>query len=218
MSGMQLGMSLGGPMGAAVGAAAGAIIGAIGFGGREKARVYDLKTVRPRLLNDMDQYQQGQMDYLSTYSDMQSLYRDANMTTNAMGPAAKSYYQGVIKPEILAGIAKLSAEQRAGRSDYTTAVAQYAVGADRVPRDGYAMIHRDERIIPSDQNERITRMIEGGASSTRMAASSSSGFGGDIHIHAIDAKTSAQWLMDNKHILRKSINASYAENSGGADA
>ncbi len=218
MSGMQLGMAVGGPMGAAVGAAAGAIIGAMGIGGREKARVYDLKQVRPRLLNDMDQYQQGQMDYMSAYADMRSLERDANMNTNPMGPAAKSYYQGVIKPEIHAAEAKLDAEQRAGRSMYTTTAAQYAAGTDRVPRDGYAFIHKDERIMPSDQNERVTRAIEYGANSTRMAAQSSASFGGDIHLHTIDAKSSQQWLMQNKHVLRASINASYAENSGGADA
>ena len=224
MSGMQLGMAVGGPMGAAVGAAAGAIMGAVGFGGREKARVYDLKEVRPRLKNDFDSFQQGSMDYLSTYSDLQNLYRDANMTTNSMGPAAKGYYQDTIKPEILAAMAKLTAEQKAGRSMYTAQAAQYDIGTDSVPHDGWAVIHRNERIFNSHQNERITRAVESlsGSSayggSRRRAVSHASGFGGDIHIHALDAKAGVQWLMENRHVVRKALNASYSENSGGADA
>lgn len=54
MSGMQLGMAVGGPVGAAIGAAGGALLGAVGPGGAEKARVYDLKQVRPRITADQD--------------------------------------------------------------------------------------------------------------------------------------------------------------------
>jgi hypothetical protein len=44
--------------------------------------------------------------------------------------------------------------------------------------------------------------------------------GGDVHlhVHAIDAKSSVQFLMANKHAVRSALNASYAENSGGSDA
>jgi hypothetical protein len=123
-----------------------------------------------------------------------------------------------VNGEIHQAEGKLTAEQRAGRSNYTTSAAQYDVGADSVPRDGLAMIHENERIMPSDQNERITRAIEGGADGTKMAAQSQPGWGGDIHIHAIDAKSSVNWLMANKHNVRAAINSSYGENSGGADA
>jgi hypothetical protein len=47
-----------------------------------------------------------------------------------------------------------------------------------------------------------------------------SGFGGDIHIHGnmIDPRGFEKLLDSSKHKLRAAINASYAENSGGADA
>ncbi len=120
-------------------------------------------------------------------------------------------------------MAKLTAEQIGGRSMYTTAAAQYDVGTDSVPHDGWAVIHRNERIMSSGHNERITKAVESlsgssAYSSRRRAVTGNSGFGGDIHIHALDAKSGVQWLMENKHIVRRALNASYAENSGGADA
>ncbi len=218
MSGMQLGMSLGGPMGAAIGAAGGAIIGAIGFGGKEKARVYWLKTIHPRIVADTLGYQQGTMDYTSAYGDMQSADADAKKALRAMGSAEGSYYDGTVHPAIIQAESKLTAEQRAGRSNYTPGTAQFASGADSISRTGLALLHERERVIPSDQNERITRALEGSADSSTRPAQSSSGWGGDIHIHAIDAKSSINWLMQNKHNVRAAMNASYGENSGGADA
>ena len=218
MSGMQLGMEFGGPMGAAVGAAAGAIIGAIGFGGREKARVYWLKQLNPRIVADTLGYQQGTMDYTTAYSDMQSTDAEGKKALKAMGHAGSSYYNDTVHPAIIQAEGKLTAEQRAGRSNYTPGTAQFASGADSISRTGLAVLHERERVIPSDQNERITRALEGSADSSTRPAQSSSGWGGDIHIHAIDAKSSVQWLMQNKHNVRAAINASYGENSGGADA
>ena len=157
------------------------------------------------------------MDYLAAYGDIEGLSREANMTTNAMGPAGKSYYQDTIKKEIKDAEGKLSSEQRAGRSMYTTTAAQFDIGSDSVPRDGMAMIHEKERIMPSDQNERITRAIENGGD-RRPVQSQGAGWSGDIHVHAMDTKSGVQWLMNNKHVIRAAMNASYNENSGGADA
>lgn len=79
-------------------------------------------------------------------------------------------------------------------------------------------MHEGERVMPSDQNERITRALEGSADSTTRPAQS--GFGGDIHMHfnAIDAKGVAKFFDENKHVMRAKLNASFAENSGGSDA
>jgi hypothetical protein len=210
-AGAEIG-SLFGPIGMAVGAAAGAIIGAIGIGGREKARVYDLTTVRPRLANDRDSFQQGSMDYLSAYSDAESLQTEAYKTCSKLGPAAGHYYSDTIKPEIIAAEGKLTAEQRAGRSQYTTSAASYDVGSDYIPQTGWNLNHVGERIIPSDQNERITQAIEGGGKMPVQAAAM-----GDVHlhVHAIDAKGVAGFLDKYKHNIRGAVNDSYAENSGG---
>jgi hypothetical protein len=222
MSGMQFGMSLGGPIGAAIGAAGGAIMGAIGFGGREKARVYWLKTIHPRIVGDTLGYQQGTMDYTSAYSDMQSADADAKTAMRKMGSAEGSYYDGTVHPAIVQAEGKLTAEQRAGRSMYTPGAAQFAMGSDSIPQTGMAVVHEGERIVPSDQNERMTRAFENGLggsadSSTRPAQT---GFGGDVHLHvsAIDARGVAQFFDQNKHLMRAKLNASFAENSGGADA
>jgi len=240
MSGMQLGMALGGPMGAAIGAAAGAIVGAIGFGGREKARVYDLKQVRPRIANDTQSYQTGSMDYLTAYSDMQSLDMEAKKTTSSYGPAAESYYQDTIKKELRQAEAKFSAQQKAGRSQFTSTAAQYDWGGpiDNFGSYGDGADHgmiraqRGEFMVEQQQANThagaLTAINSGathadmaryyGAESTTMPAQTQSSWGGDIHVHALDAKSGVQWLMSNKHVIRSAVNASYAENSGGADA
>jgi hypothetical protein len=213
MSGAQMGMEVGGPVGAAVGAAVGFAMGF--FGGSEQARVYDLKQVRPRIANDAQGFNTGSMDYMSAYNDLESLMTEAKNTTNKMGFAGQRYYQNTIKGELNQAMATLSREQKAGRSMYGFSAAQFDVGADSIPRDGYAFIHQRERIIPSDQNERITRAIEG---QSMMPVQPSAGWGGDLHVHAIDGKSALQFLMANKHGVRAAINASYGENSGGADA
>lgn len=214
MSGMQLGMALGGPIGAGIGAVGGAVLGAIGMGGREKARVYDLKQVRPQMAAELQSYQTGATDYLTAYSDMQTLDTTAERTTKQWGPAAHSYYDDTIRTEIAQARGKFDQMEKAGRSNFGLSAAQYSTGTDSVP----AMLTPGERVIPSDQNERITRAIESGASSQRRPVQSPGGWGGDIHIHALDAATASEWIMNNKHTFRAAVNASYAENSGGADA
>jgi hypothetical protein len=218
MSGMKLGAALGGPIGAGIGAAAGAVVGAIGFGGREKARVYDLKSVRPRLGNDVDGFQDGAMDYTAAYSDMQALDTEARKTLDAMGGSARAYYWDTINGEIKQAEGKLTAEQRAGRSQMTATAAQYDIGADRIPRDGFAMLHQDERIMPSDQNERITRALENGADSPTMPVQGTSM--GDVHFHvnAIDSRSVEKFFMQHGHKIRAALNQTYAENSGSSDS
>jgi hypothetical protein len=211
MSGMQLGGAMAGPIGAAIGAAAGAVVGAIGIGGREKARVYDLKNVRPKIVSDQDSYNQGGMAYSDVYQDFQGMKTGSWAAIRSMGPAAMSYWNDTIKPEIEQAQTKLTAEQRAGRSMYSASGAQYATGADSVPGTGMALVHQGERIFSTDQNERITQSIE---SAGRMPTQPA-GWSGDIHIHAHDTQTGISFLMNNKHVIRNAMNASLAENSGG---
>ena len=180
------------------------------------------------------------MDYLSAYSDMQSMDVEAKKTTNSYGPAARSYYQDTIKKEIHQAEGKFTSMQKAGRSQFTATAAQYDWGG---PIDnfgtmgttsGHGFVHAQQGEYVVEQQQANTHAgalnaINSGAthadmakyygadSGTMPAASSSSG---DVHLHlnAIDAKSSTQWLMANKHTVRAAINPSYAENSGGADA
>jgi hypothetical protein len=209
-SGAEMGLMIGGPIGAAVGAAAGAIIGGIGSG--KNAREYDLKTVRPRIANDLEAYHSGGMNYLGAYSDAQSLQMEADQTTKKMGPANSRYFGSTIIPEIKQLMGKLDSEQRAGRSMYSASPGSYAIGTDSILETGWNLNHQGERIIPSDQNERITQAIEGGG---KMPVQSTSMGDMHVHLHANDAKSGAQFLMDNMHVIRAAFNQSFAENSGG---
>jgi hypothetical protein len=224
MSGMQLGMALGGPLGAGIGLAAGAIVGAIGIGGREQARVYDLKQIRPKLTADQDAYAQGTMDYTSAYSDVQQMITSSWKATRAMGPAAGSYWGDTIKPELTKAMGEFSAEQRAGRSMYTAQGASYAVGTPFVPEDMTANIHRGESIFRADQNEVLTRSVGGladlhSAYKASMQQGSSGAGGGDrtmnMNVHAIDPQGVARFFDQYKHIMRSALNDSSGENSGG---
>jgi hypothetical protein len=128
-----------------------------------------------------------------------------------MGPSAMSYWNDTIKTEIEQAQGKLTAEQRAGRSMYSAQGASYDIGSDSVPATGWNLNHAGERIIPSDQNERITQAMESGSKMPTQAPM------GDVHlhVHAIDAQGVSQFLGKYKHNIRSAVNDSYAENSGG---
>lgn len=224
MSGMQLGMALGGPMGALIGAGAGAIVGAIGFGGREQARVYDLKTIRPKLTSDQDAYADGSMDYMSAYSDVQQMIGTSWAATKKMGPAAEKYWGDTIKPELLQAMGKFTAEQRAGRSMYTASKASYAVGSPYIPADMTAEVHKGESIFRADQNEVLTRSVGGladlhSAYKQSMSTGRVQGWGGtrtvNMNVNAIDRAGVANFFDEHKHTMRSALNDSLAENSGG---
>jgi hypothetical protein len=212
MSGAEMGMEIAGPMGALVGAAAGAVVGAIGSS--HAARDYDLKTVRPRIAGDLSSYHSGGMNYLDAYSDAQSLQMEAAKTTQKMGSADSRYYQNTIKPEIKEFMGKLDAEQKSGRSMYTTSAASYATGTPYVPETGLNMNHAGERIFSSVDNSAITKAVTEG-NGGKMPVQSTSMGDVHLHVHAIDAKGVSQFLDKYKHNIRSAVNDSYAENSGG---
>jgi hypothetical protein len=255
LSGMETGAKIGslfGPegtvVGAAVGAIGGAIMGAIGFGGKEKGRVYDLKTVRPRLGNDFQAYQTGSMDYTSAYSDMQSLDMEARQTLDKAGGSARDYYWDTINKEIKQAEAKLTAEQKAGRSQFTMSAAQYdqggwlenfgsfATGSDT----GFVHGRRGEFVMteqPAAEHAGALEAIRAGASRSDMASyygadayrtamQSSTGrqsagsapVGHTFNVKAWDHRSVVQMLYDHKDHIRGAFNASFAENSGGSDA
>lgn len=212
-SGAKMGAMVAGPIGAAIGAIGGAALGF--FGGGEQARVWWLKNGRPHLIGDMTSFDQGSMDYLSATMDVERLQTTARHTLRGMGIAGHRFYADSAKPEIDAALAKLTREQKAGRSANGFSTAMYDIGADRVPRDGYAYIHANERIMPSDQNERITRAVEN-ASEPRFAPAASGGVR-DLHVHALDAKSVQELLMHHGDTIRAALNESYASYGGTAD-
>jgi gas vesicle protein len=203
---------IGGPLGAAIGAVAGAVIGAIGSS--HAARDYDLKTVRPRIANDLQAYHSGGMNYMDAYSDGQSLEMEAQTTTKKMGSADSRYYNNTILPEIKEFMGKLTSEQKAGRSQYTASGASYATGTPYVPQTGLNMNHAGERIFSSVDNSQITKAITEGNRGTMPVQPASMG-DVHLHVHAIDAKGVSQFLDKYKHNIRSAVNDSYAENSGG---
>jgi hypothetical protein len=210
MSGAEAGMAIAGPIGALIGAGVGAVLGGLGSG--KAAREYDLKTVRPRMAQDLEAYHSGGMNYLAAYSDAQSLEMDADRTTKKMGPADYRYFSNTIKPELTQFMAKLTAQEKAGRSQYSSSTAQYASGTDYVPGTGLAILHKGEGVFDSGRNERVTQAVE---SMSKMPVQSASMGDVHLHVHAIDARGVSQFLDKYKHNIRSAVNDSYAENSGG---
>lgn len=211
MSGAEAGAMFG-PAGMAVGAVVGGTLGFMGSG--EQARVYDLKTVRPRIGNDKDAYEQGSMDYLSAYSDLQSLYNEAFKATSAMGMAGRRYRNEHISPEIKEAEGKLSAQEKAGRSMYSASAASYATGTPYVAETGLNWNHAGERIMSAPDNQQVIKAITEGNQNIMPVQPASMG-DVHLHVHAIDAKSSIQFLQANKQNIRAALNESYAENSGG---
>lgn len=214
LGGAMSGFAVGGVVGAAVG------VGLAVMGGREKARVYYLRQVKPQITGDMDAYKQGSMDYMAAYSDMEQLMNTTKHTIDKWGPAANGYYQDTIKPAIITAEQKFSSMQKAGRSMYPASAAQYAVGSPSVPETAMALVHQGERIIPSDDNQQITRALNVHNSyQAAMRSGGSRSFGGsrtlNMHVHAIDGKGVQQFFGQYKHTMRDALNQSYAENSGG---
>jgi hypothetical protein len=97
---------------------------------------------------------------------------------------------------------------------------------------GWAHMRSGEFVVneqPAAEHAGALEAIRSGASHADMASYYGGGstvrpeqphesWSGDIHIHAMDTQTGVQWLLNNKHAVRSAVSASYAENSGGADA
>ena len=214
LSGAQLGMEVGGPIGAAIGAVGGAVLGLVGGG--EQARVWWLKNGRTRLL-ERHGLLRARRHGLSLRLHGHRAAEDGgapDAEQNGDGGGSRYYHDNVTR-EIGQAEAKLTREQKAGRTAGTFSTAQFAAGADYVPRDGMAYIHEGERITPSDQNERITRAMEGMSSMPTMA---SAGYNGpDIHVHAINTKDGVDFLLKNSEAVRAALTQSYGNYGGEAD-
>jgi gas vesicle protein len=208
-SGAEAGEAFG-PIGMAVGAVVGGVIGYLGSS--KDAKQYDEKTVKPRIANTEEAYHNGSMDYLSAYSDMENLQAEAFSTLSAMGPSARRYRNDNITPEIKKAEGDFTKEEKAGRSQYGESKASYAVGTDYVPETTNYLLHQGEIVTPADDAAKI-RQARGG--NGKMPVQSQSMGDIHLHVHAIDAKSSMQFLQDNKHHIRAALNDSFAENSGG---
>jgi hypothetical protein len=239
-AGAKLG-SLAGPMGTLIGAGVGAIIGAIGFGGAQKAKEYEKKQVRPRIEADELGFGMGTIDYQSAYDDLTKLDIDARKATQAWGPGGTGEYLNRISPEIKAAMSKLTSEQKSGRAKYGMTAAQFDMGGpisgfgDMATSSTNGWIHAQQGEFVLQQQAALNhyqaaQLINGGASHSDMAnyygGSRSAGqttqpaaTSGDVnmHFHSHDPRGTMQLFMDNKHVIRKALNESYAENSGGAD-
>jgi hypothetical protein len=170
--------------------------------------------VRPRIAGDLSSYQQGGMNYLDAYSDAQSLQMEADQTTKKMGSADHRYYSNTIVPELKQFMGKLTAEEKAGRSQYSASAASYAAGTSYVSETGYNLNHAGERIFSSVDNSAITKAVTEG-NSTKMPVQTASMGDIHLHVHAIDARGVAGFLDKYKHNILSATNDARSENSGG---
>ena len=234
MSGMQLGGMIGGPLGAGIGAAAGAILGFIGIGGGQKAVAYYNQSVKPRIVNDITSFGMGSMPYQSAYDDLIALDKEARNQTKQWGMGGKREWDDKIHPDIMNAQQQLTREQKAGRSQYGMNAAEFHGGGvvngfgdmATSPNEGWAHLQRGETVMhqsASSMHGDALSLMLAGASRGDMASYYGGGSttppGGDthLHFHAPDASGVYNLFMQNKHHVRAALNASYAENSGGAD-
>jgi hypothetical protein len=242
LAGAKLGMAVGGPMGMAVGAAAGAVMGEMGFGGRAMAKKYDEKQVGPRLEADQRSFDEGSMDYLSAYSDLDSLESEAQKTVSKWGPGATSYFNDTIKKEIISAQSKMTREARAGRAQYSFSAAQFHTGGEvdsfgnlaTSPSEGLVHAEIGDFIVKpnvASKNRSALQAMNAGASMDTIAANyrntmssrdaQRSAPGGDRTVHmnfySLDSKSVARMFHENAHHIRAALNQSYAEYSGGSD-
>jgi hypothetical protein len=89
------------------------------------------------------------------------------------------------------------------------ALAMMLGGATRTQMAGYYAQHAAPQMAPAYR------------STMQQAASGGNGHtynnGDTYHVHAIDAKSFEDRILQSKHAVRGAVNESYAENSGGAD-
>jgi hypothetical protein len=243
MSGAQLGMSVAGPWGAAIGAVGGAILGAFGFGARAKAEKYDKQQVRPHISEEERSFGAGTIDYLSAFSDMNSLDEEAKKTTNQWGHGAQSYYQDTIKPEIAQAKVRFTREAKAGRAQFGISAAQFHTG-DEVnhfgnmntsPTEGFIHAQIGEFIVKPNvaaRNKGALQAMNAGMSIEQIAAAyrstmrSESGKRSqtvanrsiEMSVYAMDSRDVHRFFNQHKHTMRAALNDSDGEYSGGADA
>jgi hypothetical protein len=174
---------------------------------------------------------------------MESAQTDANHTVSKFGPAAGSYYQDTIKPEIATAEQKLSREQKAGRSAATFSAAQYDTGGaidnfgDMATSPDHGLVHAQlgEFLVKPNvyqRNKSTLDALNSGASmdavhSNYQAAMQSkdargSSSSGDrtvnMHLYSHDSKGVADMLMENAHHIRRALSSSYSSYGGLADA
>jgi hypothetical protein len=238
MIGAKLGMMVGGPVGALIGAGLGAIGGAVmgfmGFGGRAKAEAYDKKQVRPRMRDDLQNFEQGSMDYLSAYADLDNLMAEAKKQTKQFGRGGESYYNDTIKPELQQAQQKLTREAKAGRSQFTMSGAEFHSGGwingfgDLGTTDtegfihamqGEFVLHRqaaqaNSSVLPLMQSGlNVPQLLKGQQTLPAMRSTNAT-----WNVHTIDRRGVAQFLDDYKHDIRAALNNSRGEYSGEAEA
>jgi hypothetical protein len=243
MSGAQLGMSVAGPWGAAIGAVGGAILGAFGFGARAKAEKYDKQQVRPHISEEERSFGAGTIDYLSAFSDMNTLDEEAKKTTNQWGHGAQSYYQDTIKPEIAQAKVRFTREAKAGRAQFGISAAQFHTG-DEVnhfgnmntsPTEGFIHAQIGEFIVKPNvaaRNKGALQAMNAGMSIEQIAAAYRSTMRSEsgrrtqpianrsveMSVYAMDSRDVHRFLNQHKHTIRAALNDSDGEYSGGADA
>jgi hypothetical protein len=240
MSGAEMGASIGmlaGPVGAligaGIGAVGGAILGVFGFGGRSQAASWWSHNGKPRMDSTAQSFNAGQQDYLSAYSDMQSLDIEARKTTDKMGPGAHDFYNDTIKKAITNEEAQMTRESRAGRGQVTMSTSQFHSGGwihdfgNMGTGDDTGFVHamRNEFVLhpqaaatnapllgAMNSGLDLPRLLSG---ATRMPAQRN--YDLDFHFHSPDAKGARDLIMSNKHVIRAALNDSYSEYSGASD-
>ncbi len=239
LSGFQMGAQYGGVLGGAVGALVGGVLGFMGHGARVQAQNYWFKELQPKIQAEMLAFGAGTADYQSVYDDLNSSDLEAKQRTKQMGSGAVGYYDDRIHPEIQKYMQTVTREQKAGRSQFGMSAGQFHQGGlvggfgsmATSSNEGWIHAKRGEVVLNEQaamSHGDVAMMMNSGASRSQIGDYLGGGGGGGVapaaggdeyhfHLHALDTSTAEDWMMSNKHGLRKALNSSYEENSGGWD-
>lgn len=154
----------------------------------------------------------------------------ASVTSNAAVAGAAAFASIAAIPIVGPGLAPAAAAAAFAGAMSFAPIASAAGGWDRVPMDGaMSMLHLDEMVLPASIASPLRSMLSdwetgptGGASrassgapqpGSGQAPSEAGEKMGDVHIHlaAMDTKSGAKWLMDNRGALAASVRRAYQD-------
>lgn len=120
-----------------------------------------------------------------------------SIMSDAARAGAAAYASTAAIPIIGPGLAPAAGAQAYSTTAAYSGLLAFEQGADYIPNDMTANIHKGERIVPKADNERLMKAVEGGGSQGGGAV--------HLHVHAMDSRDVKRFLSKNNKQIGKSV-------------